>query len=68
MDEAYLRLNRHVFSPILSRFRVPTAEHDYMMQFYLNGLMGIINLWLQDDCRDSVEHIIAVIRMCIPKP
>lgn len=66
MDGAYLRLNRYVFSPILSRFHVPTAEHEYMMQFYLNGLMGIVNLWLQDDCKDSVEHIIAVMQTCIP--
>ena len=65
MDGAYLRLNRYVFSPILSRFHVPTAEREYMMQFYLNGLMGIVNLWLRDDCRDSIEHIISVMRICI---
>ena len=65
MDGAYLRLNRYVFSPILSRFHVPAAEHEYIIQFYLNGLMGIINLWLQNDCKDSVEHIITVIRECI---
>ena len=65
MDEAYLRLSRFVFSPILSRFRVPKADHEYMMQFYMNGLMGIVNLWLRDDCKDSVEHIIAVMQTCI---
>ena len=65
MDEAYLRLNRYVFSPILSRFHVPSADHEYMMQFYMNGLIGIVNLWLQNDCKDSVEHIIAIMQNCI---
>ena len=67
MDAAYLRLNHYVFSPILSRFRVPSADHEYMMQFYMHGLMGIVNLWLPDDCKDSVEHIISVMQNCIDK-
>lgn len=65
MDDAYLRLNRNVFSPILSRFHVPLTDQEYMMQFYLNGLMGIVNMWLKADCKDSVEHIISIIQNCI---
>lgn len=65
MDAAYLRLNHYVFSPILRRFHVPSENHEYMMQFYLNGLMGIVNLWLRDDCKDSVDHIIAIMQNCI---
>ena len=67
MDAAYLRLNHYVFSPILSRFRVPSADHEFMMQSYFHGLMGIVNLWLRDDCKDSVEHIISVMQNCITK-
>ena len=29
--------------------------------------MGIVNLWLRDDCKDSVEHIISVMQNCIAK-
>ena len=65
MDAAYLRLNFHVFTPILNRFHVPPSDQKYMMPFYLNGLMGIINEWVKDDCMDSVEHIISVMRICI---
>ena len=65
MDDAYLALNRHVFTPILDRFRVSPSEQKYMMPFYIHGLMGIINEWLKDDCRDSVEHIISVMQICI---
>ena len=64
-DDAYLALNRHVFTPILDRFHVPLSEQKYMMPFYIHGLMGIVNEWLKEDCRDSVEHIISVMRICI---
>ena len=65
MDDAYLALKRHVFTPILDRFHVLPAEQKYLMPFYIHGLMGIINEWLKDDCRDSVEHIISVMQICI---
>ena len=65
MDDVYLALNHHVFTPILDRFHIPPSEQKYMMPFYIHGLMGIINEWLKEDCKDSVEHIISVMRICI---
>lgn len=65
LNDAYLALNHHVFSPILNRFDIPASEQKYMMPFYINGLMGIVNEWLKEDCKDSVEHIISVMRICI---
>lgn len=65
LNDAYLALNHHVFSPILNRFDIPVSEQKYMMPFYINGLMGIVNEWLKEDCKDSVEHIISVMRICI---
>ena len=67
MDDVYLALNHHVFTPILDRFHIPQSEQKYMMPFYIHGLMGIINEWLKEDCKDSVEHIISVMQICIAK-
>ena len=66
MDDAYIALNRHVFTPILDRFYIPPSKQQYIMLFYINGLMGVINEWLKEDCKDSVEHIISVMQLCIP--
>lgn len=65
MNDAYCALNRHVFEPILARFHVPPEDMKYMLSFYINGLMAIISEWLKGDCKDSVEHIISVMRTCI---
>lgn len=67
MQDAYNDLNRHVLTPILNRFQVPAAEQKYWMQFYINGLMAIINEWLKDDCRDSVDNVAAIIQHCVQR-
>ena len=65
MTDAYQKLSRHVLIPILNRFGVPPEDQKYVLQFHINGLMAIINEWLKDDCRDSIEHIISVMQRCI---
>lgn len=65
MNDAYQKLNHHVLTPILNRFQVLPEDQNYVMQFHINGLMAIINEWLRDDCRDSIEHIVSVMQRCI---
>lgn len=67
MVDAYRELNRHIFVPILERFNVPSEDHKYIMSFYINGLIAIINEWLKNDCAESVEHIMSVIQICIDR-
>lgn len=67
MDDAYQKLNTHVLTPILNRYQVPMNAQKYMMQFFMNGLIAIINEWIKDDCKDSIEHIVSVIQLCIRK-
>lgn len=67
MDDAYQKLNTHVLTPILNGYQVPMNARKYMMQFFMNGLIAIINEWIKDDCKDSIEHIVSVIQLCIRK-
>lgn len=63
---AYGALFRHVFDPILERFRVPSDERAYMMRFYVGGISSMIAEWLKNGCADSIEKIMSVILCCIP--
>lgn len=65
LSDAYNLMFRHVFTPILNRFRVPEQDRAYIMAFYIRGLMAIITEWVKDDCADSEEHIISVIHRCV---
>ena len=65
MDRAFHNLYQQVFDPILSRFAYPEPHRPYVMRFYLTGITAVVNLWLQNDCRESEEEIVAVIQECI---
>ena len=64
LDGTYRRMMRHVFLPILERFRVPEADREYMVAFYISGLMAILSEWLKQDCEDSIVHICAIMEQC----
>ena len=65
LGDTYDRMFRHVFSPILERFRVPAADRGYMMAFYIHGLIAVVGEWLKNDCADPVEHIAALMQGCV---
>lgn len=36
------------------------------MQFYISGLMAIIQQWLKEDCADSIaHHLVSLMQLCI---
>lgn len=68
MESIYEKMFRHIFSPILDRYKVPEQDRHYIMSFYIQGLMAIITEWLKNDCTDSVDYAIAVISRCVQHP
>ena len=65
LDGTYKRMMHHVFLPILERFQVPEPDQQYMVAFYVNGLMAILSEWLKNDCEDSINHVCAVMEQCV---
>lgn len=68
LDVSYRAMARHVFAPILDRLGVVQKDRPYLMAFYVHGLMAIVEQWLADGCGDSIEHVVAVIEMCVQVP
>lgn len=65
LSNTYDRMFQHVFTPILDRFNVSKMDRDYIMSFYISGLIAIIKQWLKDDCNDDIAHVISIIQRCI---
>ena len=68
LDDSYDKMFRHVFTPVLERYKVPVENRRYIIIFYIQGIMAVITEWLKNDCKDSIEHIMTVIRHCVMKP
>ena len=67
LKDSYAGLLRHVIMPILDRYGVPEADRRYLVAFCINGLMAIITEWLKNSCTDSIEHIVAVMQLCVKR-
>ena len=46
-----------IIDRILERHHIPVKDREYMLSFYIEGMMGIIKRWLLSDCSDSVDYI-----------
>ena len=56
-NKTYDGLFCDVLNPILERYGVCEKDRDYLLTFYIEGLMGIVKRWLQLDCVDTVDRI-----------
>lgn len=65
LEETYNKMFFHVFTPILERFQVPAQDRKYIMAFYIHGIIAIVKEWIKQDCSDSMENIIFLIRQCV---
>ncbi len=61
VESKYIHLKKYILLPILERFNVPEKEKNYLLAFYVNGIIAIIKEWLDQDCKDSIEDIINII-------
>ena len=59
------QLNKHVFKPIFSRLGIDEKSSKYIIMYYLNGIAGIINEWIINNCKDEIEFIEKIIIECI---
>lgn len=62
--KTYTKMMETWFSPILSRFKIPPEEHNFIVIFYIRGIIGVIQQWLENSCKESVSDIVKIILRC----
>lgn len=63
--DKYSHLKNHIFIPILERFNIDERKRNYLICFYINGIIAIIKEWLNTDCKDPIDYIEDVIIKCV---
>ncbi|MCI8387559.1 MAG: TetR/AcrR family transcriptional regulator [Clostridiales bacterium] len=61
----YEWLRTNIVFPILGRFDIQPDRMEYMMQFYINGIIAIVQTWLKSGCSESLEKIAEIIEKCV---
>lgn len=59
--DAFDGLYRTLFSPALSHFGVSERDKKYVLAFYTQGTVAIIEEWIDGNCKDDVDIIIGLI-------
>lgn len=67
VEQTFGRMFSEIFSPILSRFGVDDARHEYMMSFYRQGLTAVVMRWVDRDCAEPPEEIAEIIKIVVTR-
>ena len=68
VNKKYSSLYKYIINPILNRFNVPEQEKEYMVYFYIRGILAIVDKWIKKGCKDDIDFIINIIMKCVQKP
>jgi AcrR family transcriptional regulator len=51
------RFYDEIFIIALEKYGVPKLERDYVFSYYINGLVAVIQKWIEKDCKDDISFI-----------
>jgi hypothetical protein len=61
LDKISKSLYDKIFNIALTNYGVNEEEKRYIFAFYINGVLGVIKQWLENDCKDDIDLIIKII-------
>ena len=59
------RMYDKVFYPAISQFIKEETKKVYTLEFFTEGVVGIIHKWLDLDCVTPIEELIEIIKDCV---
>ena len=68
VNKKYSSLYKYIIDPILNKFNVPEQEREYMVYFYIKGILAIVDEWIKEGFKDDIDFIINIIMKCVQKP
>lgn len=64
-ESTFNYMYEHIFSPILDRYNEPQNTKTYLVAFYMKGLMAVVEQWVNNDCAESIDEILDIIKKCM---
>lgn len=65
-NSTYAQQLNEFFIPICNRFGVSDEKAiNYLCKFFFNGILAIVQDWLNDNCNDDIEYLCNIIDLCI---
>ena len=64
-EKAYRKMYDAVFYPAISQFIKDNTQRIYYLEFFTQGVAGILRKWIETDCITENDELIAIIKNCI---
>ena len=59
------RMYDKVFYPAISQFIKEETKKVYLLEFFTEGVVGIIHKWIELDCVTPIEEVVEIIKNCV---
>lgn len=64
-ENAFSKMNKEYFIPIMNHFNINEKIQPFFLMYYCSGLVSIISKWLDNNCQESVDEIIDIMKYCL---
>lgn len=64
-EKAYKKMYDTIFYPAISQFLNNETQKIYNLEFFTQGIKGIIYKWIELDCETDIEEIMSIIKNCV---
>ena len=64
-EQAYKKMYDNIFYPAISQFVNNETKKIYNLEFFTQGVAGIIRKWIELDCITEVDEIVEIIKACV---
>lgn len=64
-ENAFSKMNKEYFIPIMNHFNINEKIQTFVLMYYCSGLVSIISKWLDNNCQESVDEIIDIMKYCL---
>ena len=64
-EKAYKKMYDTIFYPAISQFLTNETQKIYNLEFFTQGVSGIIRKWMDLDCKTAIDELVVIIKNCV---
>ena len=64
-ETVYRKMYDTIFYPAISQFVQEETQKVYNLEFFTQGVSGIIRKWIELDCVTDIEDLVGIIKACV---
>ncbi len=64
-EKVYKKIYDTILYPAISQFLKDETQKIYVLEFFTQGVVGIIRKWIELDCKTEMEEVVNIIKNCV---